>query len=74
MPKDFIVNIVTMIQVKKVVGENTLRPTNTSQNRYPFWITEKLLQDFFVSVGKIINLRAGYVSIRKNVKKNMVTT
>tara|TARA_B100000900_G_scaffold226974_1_gene192723 strand:+ start:86 stop:379 length:294 start_codon:yes stop_codon:yes gene_type:complete len=55
------VSVVTILLVGKVVGLNTLRPKNTSRNRYPKvihpkWITKKLQIGSFASVVKAISL------------------
>tara|TARA_B100000902_G_scaffold336179_1_gene336280 strand:- start:141 stop:344 length:204 start_codon:yes stop_codon:yes gene_type:complete len=60
-PTNLFVNIVTIILVGKVVGQNTLRPKSTSRNRYPNvihlkWITKKLQNGISASVVKVTNL------------------
>tara|TARA_Y100000287_G_C14125660_1_gene307191 strand:- start:476 stop:769 length:294 start_codon:yes stop_codon:yes gene_type:complete len=55
------VNIVTILLAGKVVGQNTLRPKNTSRNRYPKviqlrWITKKLQIGISVSAVKVTSL------------------
>jgi hypothetical protein len=55
------VNIVTILLVEKVVGQNTFRPKNTLGNRYPNvihlkWITKKLQIGISVSAVKVTSL------------------